>query len=56
MSVLAIKKVTREEAEAAVNRVFTRCYNDLEPVGRRIRRKSDDMHRAYREGHYYGYL
>lgn len=54
-SVLAVRKVTAEEALAAVNRVFDKCYNDLEPIGRRVRRNSTDMQRAYLEAPLYGY-
>lgn len=54
-SVLAVRKVSLEEGIAAVERVFPRCYNDLEPIGRRLRRNSTDMHKAYFEGRYYGY-
>lgn len=54
-SVLAVRNVTEEEARAAVNRVFSRCYADLEPIGRRIRRNSLDMHKAYLEAPFYGY-
>lgn len=55
LSVLAVRNVTAEEAQAAVNRVFNRCYNDLEPIGRRIRRNSLDMYKAYMEAPFYGY-
>jgi inner membrane protease ATP23 len=54
-SILAARNVTTAEAIEAVQRVFPKCYNDLEPVGRRIRRNSDDMFKAYAEGYYYGY-
>uniref|UniRef100_A0A8D8C105 Mitochondrial inner membrane protease ATP23 n=2 Tax=Culex pipiens TaxID=7175 RepID=A0A8D8C105_CULPI len=54
-SVLAVRKVSPEEAIAAVERVFPKCYNDLEPIGRRIRRNSKDMYKAYMEGPMYGY-
>ncbi|KAL6440555.1 hypothetical protein ACFW04_003215 [Cataglyphis niger] len=54
-SIMAVHEVTAEIADAAIERVFTKCYNDLEPVGRRIRRNSDDMPRAYAEAHLYGY-
>ncbi|KAJ6632684.1 Mitochondrial inner membrane protease ATP23 like [Pseudolycoriella hygida] len=54
-SVLAVRKVTPDEAAEAIERVFPRCYADLEPIGRRIRRNSTDMHRAYLEGPMYGY-
>lgn len=54
-SVLAVRNVTRDEAIDAVERVFPKCYADLEPIGRRIRRNSTDMHKAYIEGPMYGY-
>ncbi|XP_071453384.1 mitochondrial inner membrane protease ATP23 homolog [Hetaerina americana] len=55
-SVLAVRKVSEEEAVAAVERVFKRCYADMEPIGRRCRRNSTDMQRAYVEGvHLFGY-
>ncbi|XP_017883366.1 mitochondrial inner membrane protease ATP23 homolog [Ceratina calcarata] len=54
-SIVAVKDVTKDEALTAVLRVFERCYNDLEPVGRRIRRNSHDMEKAYLEGPLYGY-
>ncbi|XP_046423685.1 mitochondrial inner membrane protease ATP23 homolog [Neodiprion fabricii] len=54
-SVMAARNVTKEEATAAIDRVFPKCYADLEPIGRRIRRNSEDMERAYAEGPMYGY-
>lgn len=55
-SVLAVRPdVSKEEARAAVDKVFTKCYNDLEPIGRRVRRNSADMMRAYTERGNYGY-
>lgn len=47
--------MSREEAWNIVERVFPKCYNDLEPVGRRIRRQSDHMDWAYRTRHDMGY-
>ena len=55
LSVLAVRKVSEDEARAAVERVFSKCYNDLEPIGRRIKRNSVDMHKAYLEAPMYGY-
>ncbi|KAL1140610.1 hypothetical protein AAG570_000540 [Ranatra chinensis] len=55
-SVLAVRTVTREEAKAAVDRVFTRCYRDLEPIGRRVKPNSTDAKRAHAEGFLYGYV
>ncbi|XP_076659951.1 mitochondrial inner membrane protease ATP23 homolog [Halictus rubicundus] len=54
-SVLAVRKVSEYDAREAVNRVFEKCYNDLEPIGRRLRRNSLDMEKAYLEGPLYGY-
>jgi mitochondrial inner membrane protease ATP23 len=54
-SVLAVRKNSLEEGIAAVERVFPKCYADLEPIGRRIRRNSADAYRAYAEAPYYGY-
>lgn len=55
-SVLAVRSVSKLEAIEAVERVFPRCYADLEPIGRRIRRNSGDMQKAYFEGTLYGYV
>lgn len=54
-SVLAVRNVTKEQAIDAIERVFPRCYADLEPIGRRIRRNSADMQKAHFEGTMYGY-
>jgi len=48
--------MTDEKAAEAVDSVFFKCYADLEPIGRRIRRNSYDMERAYNEGARYGYV
>lgn len=55
-SIINVRSVTKEQAMEAINRVFPKCYNDLEPIGRRIRRNSTDMQRAYFEGSLYGYV
>lgn len=54
-SLLAVRDITKEEAINVIERVFPKCYNDLEPIGRRIRRNSADMKKAYFEGTLYGY-
>ncbi|KAK7794585.1 hypothetical protein R5R35_003600 [Gryllus longicercus] len=54
-SVMAVRNISAKEACDAVERVFNRCYNDLEPIGRRIRRNSYDMQKAYMEAPLYGY-
>lgn len=54
-SIMAVRDISAKEAMAAIERVFTKCYDDLEPVGRRIRRNSYDMQKAYMEASLYGY-
>ncbi|KAL1518090.1 hypothetical protein ABEB36_001767 [Hypothenemus hampei] len=54
-SVMAVRNITKLQAIDAIERVFTRCYNDLEPIGRRIRRNSLDMEKAFEDGVYLGY-
>lgn len=54
-SIIAVRDVTKTDAIDAIERVFTRCYNDLEPIGRRIKRSSRDIHKAYSEGYLFGY-
>lgn len=54
-SILAVRQITREEAIAVIEKVFPKCYADLEPIGRRIRRNSADMERAFADGKYFGY-
>ncbi|GIY25798.1 mitochondrial inner membrane protease ATP23 homolog [Caerostris extrusa] len=54
-SVMAVRDLSPEEAKAAMDRVFTKCYNDLEPLGRRLRRNSEDIHKVYRERYLNGY-
>ena len=55
MSVLMVREMTREEAGSVVDRVFDRCYNDLEPLGRRPRGAPREMEKARSEAYLYGY-
>ena len=48
------KFVKEEIAKAAVNKVFDKCYNDLEPIGRRSM-DADDIRRANSEKYLFGY-
>ena len=48
------KFVKSEVAKAAVNKVFDKCYKDLEPIGRRPI-NSEDIDRANRERFLFGY-
>ncbi|KAJ2952968.1 hypothetical protein O0L34_g7343 [Tuta absoluta] len=54
-SVMAVRQISKAEAVDIIEKVFPKCYGDLEPIGRRIRRNSDDMMRAFKEASYYGY-
>merc|ERR1711860_75707 len=36
-SVMLVRNVTEQEANDVVDKVFNKCYNDLEPFGRRLR-------------------
>lgn len=49
-----VKFVPREKAEAAVEKVFDKCYKDLEPIGRRLQNKKE-MDRAFAERYLFGY-
>ncbi|XP_064633240.1 mitochondrial inner membrane protease ATP23 homolog [Lineus longissimus] len=55
LSIIMVRQVTAEKARKVVDKVFDRCWNDLEPIGRRCRRKSKDPEMAYHEGYLYGY-
>lgn len=51
---LAVRKdITKEKAIAIIEKVFPKCYADLEPLGRRIRSGSADPKRIYAEAKYY---
>ncbi|XP_054718162.1 mitochondrial inner membrane protease ATP23 homolog isoform X2 [Uloborus diversus] len=54
-SLMAVRDISEADANAALDRVFSKCYNDLEPLGRHLRRNSRDMERVYRERYLYGY-
>ncbi|KAK0178598.1 hypothetical protein PV327_007476 [Microctonus hyperodae] len=53
LSVLAARAVTVAEAAEAVNRVFNKCYKDLEPIGRRIYRPREHMDQALLDASYF---
>ncbi|KAK9503412.1 hypothetical protein O3M35_009968 [Rhynocoris fuscipes] len=55
-SILAVRKVSLRDAFEAIERVFSKCYNDMEPIGRRMKPNSEDGKRAYSEGFLYGYV
>ena len=55
MSVLMVRDVELEKATKIVDKVFDKCYADLEPFGRIPRRNSRDPQRMLAEGRMYGY-
>ena len=55
-SILAVRKnFPVEEGVKIVDRVFDKCYADLEPLGRRLRLNSDHMKWVYRDRFHYDY-
>lgn len=52
---MLVRPITVEEGIAAVKKVFDRCYNDMEPIGRRIRRSNVQADLAYSEAYLLGY-
>jgi inner membrane protease ATP23 len=54
-SVVVVRNVSIEKAMEIVDKVFDRCYYDLEPVGRIPRKYTRDADLALIEGELYGY-
>ena len=52
---MLVRDIKQEEAKKVVNKVFERCYKDLEPFGRIARSRSNDPYRFLAEGSMYGY-
>ena len=48
-SVKAVRGFSESQAKAAVKGIFERCYNDLEPFGRRVARSRSDEVLAHDE-------
>ncbi|XP_075407475.1 mitochondrial inner membrane protease ATP23 homolog isoform X1 [Tenrec ecaudatus] len=55
LSILAVRNVSREVAQKAVDEVFESCFNDLEPFGRIPHSKTDARyaHRDFQNRHRY---
>ncbi|XP_045144942.1 mitochondrial inner membrane protease ATP23 homolog [Echinops telfairi] len=55
LSILAVRNVSREVAQKAVDEVFESCFNDLEPFGRIPHSKTDAQyaHRDFQNRHRY---
>lgn len=54
LSLQTVRNISEEEALKAVDSVFDRCYNDLEPFGRRVYNR-EDCERAYKDRYRFGY-
>lgn len=54
LSVQMVRNVSEVEAYRVVDLVFDKCYNDLEPFGRRVLNESD-CERAYKDRKKFGY-
>ncbi|XP_063400216.1 mitochondrial inner membrane protease ATP23 homolog [Mytilus trossulus] len=55
-SVLLVRNVTMDEAATVVDKVFDKCYADLEPVGRIPRKYTRDAYLSFIEGRTHGYF
>lgn len=55
MSVMLVRNINQDEARSIVEKVFSKCYKDLEPFGRIPRRGSRDPEKMLAEGTMYGY-
>ena len=53
LSLQTVRNITEKEALNAVDAVFERCYNDLEPFGRRIYSK-EDCERSFKDRKFFG--
>ena len=54
LSLQTVRNISREEAFKAVDSVFKKCYNDLEPFGRRALNK-EDCEVAYKDRKVFGF-
>ncbi|KAK6638207.1 hypothetical protein RUM44_008635 [Polyplax serrata] len=54
-SMMLARDISLEDALSIISKVFDKCYNDLEPVGRRLRRNSLDAQLAYNEAIHLGF-
>ena len=53
-NLIRTKFVPEKVAREAINKVFSKCYNDMEPIGRRAV-TTEDMQQAYYERYLFGY-
>lgn len=50
---MLVRNVTKEEAMTVVDEVFDKCYNDMEPLGRRCFKNQGRAKRALEEARNY---
>ncbi|KAK3579056.1 hypothetical protein CHS0354_029914 [Potamilus streckersoni] len=55
LSVILVRNLPAVKAREIVDKVFDKCYQDLEPFGRRMKKGSRDAQRAYCDASLYGY-
>jgi len=53
LSLQTVRNISEKEALDVVDSVFEKCYNDLEPYGRRIL-TDEDCSRAYKDRIFFG--
>lgn len=54
-SMVLSRNIDFETAMKSILKVFNKCYNDLEPIGRRIQRNSQDPLLALNESVHLGF-
>jgi hypothetical protein len=54
LSLQLVRNIAESEAFKVVDSVFEKCYNDLEPFGRRVLTEEDSQ-RAYKDRKKFGY-
>lgn len=54
LSLQMVRNISEAEAFKMVDHVFDRCYNDMEPFGRRVLNENDSL-RAYRDRKRFGF-
>ena len=55
MSILVVRNISHDDAVKIVDRVFEKCYNDLEPFGRHLHNRRKDEEFVLKEASLYGY-
>ena len=56
LSLMMARNVSKKEGMSIIAKVFPKCYNDLEPLGRRLRKGTRDDIRALQDAELFGYF